>query len=184
MPTRRDFLVRAGYGVAAWSALRQASPLAALAMKRPDDGPLRVLTEHQARVYDAWCDVLALGAAEAQVARFLDKHLGRSFHDTLLMAKYLLNAPLGEFYLAGIAGIEQESGARHSRSFVELTAGQKKTVVDAAAKGSTVAWTDPPPPFFYFLSRSDAVDVVYGTLRGFRRLKVPYQAHIRPPRPW
>jgi hypothetical protein len=45
-------------------------------------------------------------------------------------------------------------------------------------------WHDPPPPFFYFVSRADAVDVVYGTLEGFRRLRVPYLAHIRPTEPW
>jgi hypothetical protein len=26
--------------------------------------------------------------------------------------------------------------------------------------------------------------VVYGTLEGFRRLRVPYLAHIRPTEPW
>jgi len=29
--------------------------------------------------------------------------------------------------------------------------------------------------------RSDAVDVVYGTVEGFERLGVPYMPHILPP---
>ena len=184
MATRRDFLAKTGSGVLALSGLNYVSPLGQLAAEETSQGPLKVLTEHQANVYAAWCEVLATGAAEANVARFLDEHLNRSFHDTLLMLKYLSNAPLGDFYVAGIAGIEDESMARFSKSFLDLTETQKKSVVDAAATFSTTAWTNPVPPFFYFISRSDAVDVVYGTIKGFRKLKVPYRPHIRPPTPW
>ena len=53
-----------------------------------------------------------------------------------------------------------------------------------AATSTTIAWTTPTPNLFYFVSRSDAVDVVYGTIKGFHKLDIPYLAHIRPSTPW
>jgi hypothetical protein len=34
------------------------------------------------------------------------------------------------------------------------------------------------------LLRSDAVDVVYGTVEGYESLGIPYMAHIAPDRRW
>jgi len=42
----------------------------------------------------------------------------------------------------------------------------------------------PAAGFVYLLLRSDAVDVVYGTMDGYAHLGVPYQAHIAPTRSW
>jgi hypothetical protein len=36
----------------------------------------------------------------------------------------------------------------------------------------------------YFLLRTDAVDVVYGTMEGYAQLGVPYMPHIAPARSW
>jgi hypothetical protein len=45
-------------------------------------------------------------------------------------------------------------------------------------------WKGPPGGFVYFLLRSDAVDVVYGTVAGYKSLDIPYMAHIEPKRSW
>jgi len=45
-------------------------------------------------------------------------------------------------------------------------------------------WSGPPSPFFYFVSRADAVDVFYGTVEGFARLGIPYMPHIAPLKRW
>ena len=37
---------------------------------------------------------------------------------------------------------------------------------------------------FYMCLRSDAVDIVYGTPEGFRKLNIPYMQHIMPPEGW
>jgi hypothetical protein len=145
---------------------------------------LRVFSELQAETYAAWCDLLAIGAAKAGVAYFVDKYLAEPFPESLLLLRYLQNPPFSSFYLTGIAGIDQESQARFSKPFLALGTGERDTVVDAAVTSSTIAWTDPNPNFFYFISRSDAVDVVYGTVAGFRDLDIPYLQHIRPSRPW
>jgi len=154
---------------------------------RADGAPpahLAVLTREEGALYDAWCEVLAPGAAEAGVSRYLDKQLAAPHPDTLLLLRVLANPPLDGFYRAGIAGIGDESTARFGQPFLALSDAQRLTVVDAAAKGSTTTWKEPDPNFFYFISRADAVDVAWGTMRGFRRLSVPYLAHIPPSEPW
>lgn len=184
LASRRAFLARAGVGVAALGVAGCVSPagLAAANGRRPRR--LRVFSKTQAATYAAWCDVLAIGAAKAGVAVFVDKYLAEPFPESLLLIRYLQNPPFTDFYLGGIAGIDQESEARYSESFVTLDDTRKKLVVEAAVTSSTIAWTTPNPNLFYFVSRSDAVDVVYGTVAGFRDLGIPYLPHIRPRRPW
>ena len=43
-------------------------------------------------------------------------------------------------------------------------------------------WQGPPGPLVYTVLRSDAVDVVYGTVEGYEALGVPYMPHILPDR--
>ena len=184
LASRRAFLARAGLGVAALSVAGCVSPagLAAANGRRPRR--LRVFSKGEAATYAAWCEVLAIGAAKAGVAVFVDKYLAEPFPASLLLIRYLQNPPFTDFYLGGIAGIDQESEARFSLPFISLDVSQRESVVDAAVTSSTIAWTTPNPNFFYFVSRSDAVDVVYGTVAGFRDLGIPYLPHIRPRQPW
>ena len=65
-----------------------------------------------------------------------------------------------------------------------LSAGDSQTLVTQMAGGTIAGWSGPPSALFYFVIRSDAIDVVYGTQAGFQRLNVPYMAHIVPPSPW
>ena len=182
--SRREFLADLYSSVVALSVLGFASPagLAAADGSRPKK--LRVFSKSEAATYAAWGDVLAIGAAKAGVAQFVDKYLAKPYPDSLLLLRCLQNPPFDDFYIGGIAGINQESQARYSRPFLELQADRRNAVVNAAATSSTIAWTTPSPNFFYFVSRSDAVDVVYGTVNGFTKLGIPYLPHIRPPRPW
>lgn len=184
LTSRREFLTRAAYGAVALSAAGCVSVAGVAASHGPPSGPLGVFSKNQAATYAAWCDVLVIGAARAGVARFVDKYLARPYPVSLLMLRYLQNPPFVDFYLNGVAGVDEESQVRFSKPFLELSVKERRSVVDAAATSSTMAWTDPAPFFFYFISRADAVDVVYGTVRGFRDLGVPYVPHIRPRRPW
>lgn len=182
--SRRKFLDRTVHCATAVGAAVGCSPagLALAQGSRPQQ--LRVFSESQAETYAAWCNILAIGAAEAGVAFFVDKYLADTLPDSLLFIRLLQNPPFDDFYLSGIKGIDQESQARYSKPFLALGKTERKTVVEAAATSSTIAWTDPDPHFFYFVSRSDAVDVVYGTVDGFSDLDIPYLEHIRPSRPW
>ena len=181
--SRRKFLnktVRA----AAFGAAVGCSPAGLAAAQGKPPQKLRVFTQAQAETYAAWCNHLAIGAADAGVAYFVDKYLAEGMPGSLLLIRYLQNSPFDDFYLGGIAGIDQESEARFSKPFLALGKSSQNVVVHAAVTSSTVAWSDPNPNFFYFISRSDAVDVVYGTMKGFRDLDIPYLQHIRPSHPW
>lgn len=144
----------------------------------------RTFSATQADTYAAWCDLLANGAREAGVARFVDTYISGSYGDCLLLLRFFKDSPLGDFYLAGIGGIDRESHARFGKAFVSLERDKQLTIVEAAAQSKTQAWAEPDPNFFYFISRSDAVDVVYGTEQGFRDLDFPYLAHIAPAPAW
>jgi hypothetical protein len=45
-------------------------------------------------------------------------------------------------------------------------------------------WQGPGGPFVYLVLRSDAVDVVYGTMEGYASLGIPYMPHIAPTKRW
>jgi len=182
--TRREFVLRSVSGALVLGLGGALSPAGRARAEGAPPAQLRVLSRDEAALYDAWCDVLAPGAAAAGVSRYLDKQLAAPHPDTLLLLRVLANPPLDAFYREGIAGIDQESAVRFGKSFVALAETQRRAVVDAAATASTTAWKEPEPSFFYFVSRADAVDVVWGTLRGFRELSIPYLAHIRPREPW
>lgn len=182
--TRREFVLGS---VSSALALGLSGALSPAGRARAEGAPpvrLRVFSPDEAALYDAWCDVLAPGAAAAGVSRYLDKQLAAPNPDTLLLLRVLANPPLDAFYRGGIAGIDRESAERFGKPFVALAEPERRAVVDAAASASTAVWKEPEPGFFYFISRADAVDVVWGTLRGFRELCVPYLAHIRPREPW
>lgn len=183
-PSRRQFLAETLSRGVALATVAGTSPAAWAATGGRVRGRLGVLSTSEAATYGAWCEVLAPGADEAGVAQFVDAQLGEPFPDSRLLLRYLLNPPFAEFYRAGIEGIVAESRARFGKPFVALNGDRRVAVVEAAMTSSAVAWTDPDPSLFYFVSRSDAVDVVYGTVDGFRDLDIPYLAHIRPPRSW
>jgi hypothetical protein len=65
-----------------------------------------------------------------------------------------------------------------------LSPEQSAELVRKMSGGSVSGWQGPPAPFFYFVMRSDAVDVTYGTEAGFAALDVPYMPHIAPPSRW
>ncbi len=181
---RRKFIANLSSSVVALGALGIISPAGLAAADGCHSKKLRVFSKSEAATYAAWGDVLAIGAAKAGVAQFVDKYLAKPYPESLLLLRLLQNPPFDDFYTGGIAGINQESEARFSRPFLALNDEQRNTVVNAAATSTTIAWTTPTPNFFYFVSRSDAVDVVYGTVKGFHKLDIPYLPHIRPRRPW
>jgi len=187
--TRREFVCDAmakAVALGLWPVLSASEALSYEAQRSGPPINLKMLTADEATVYDAWCDQLAPGAAQAGASRYLDAQLAATREQAFLFLRVLANPPFEDFYRQGIAGIEQESRARYGddASYASLGVAQRREIIDAAAADSTVAWKSPPPSFFFFVSRGDAVDVAYGTEAGFRSLHVPYLAHIRPPVPW
>ncbi|MGR8946613.1 MAG: gluconate 2-dehydrogenase subunit 3 family protein [Gammaproteobacteria bacterium] len=132
------------------------------------------------------CEHLLPGAIEAGVVEFVDQQLGETPNECMLMCKFFpgLNAPYNLFYVGGLSALESLTQKLYSKSFPALNSAQKDSVVKSIWEGTADPWQGPPPPLFYMMLRSDAVDVVYGTEAGFQELGVPYLAHIRPPQDW
>jgi hypothetical protein len=94
-----------------------------------------------------------------------------------------LTEPLG-FYRAALAAIDAAARREHGRDVDALERDQLRAFAGHLAAGTLADWQGPPAAFVYFVLRSDAIDVTYGTPEGFAKLGVPYMAHIAPPDGW
>ena len=164
-------------GATSWLTPRQAHAEAV---------PLRFFDVEQAALLRDFCDYLLPGASTAGVAEFIDQQLGEIPNECMLMCKYFpgINAPYDAFYHGGLAALQAYSEQQFKLPWSRLGSTQKDAIVKALWEGTAEGWQGPPPPIFYMMLRSDAVDVVYGTEAGFGELGVPYMAHIRPPHDW
>jgi hypothetical protein len=51
-------------------------------------------------------------------------------------------------------------------------------------QNKVTGWQGPTGSFVYLVLRSDAVDVVHGTMDGYEALGIPYMPHIAPEKRW
>lgn len=179
---RRRFLKQAGCllytvaGVQLWLTPAQA---------RERGAALRVLDTQQVRTLEAFGEILVPGAAQGGLAFFIDSQLAVDPNESLLITRlFNIEPPWRDFYAGILAGIEALSQHRHSRAFHALAESDAVTLVRDMSNSDPQGWAGPPAALGYLVIRSDAVDVVYGTPEGFRRLNVPYMPHILPPAPW
>jgi hypothetical protein len=146
--------------------------------------PFRTLSAAQAQILELLGEAIVPGSAQLGLTHFLDHQLSADPNDALLIAKYFQVAlPYSEFYAAGTkvaTGMAQKSASKtiESMSKAELNALAK----EMSAPGTVVNGF--PIFLFYMCLRSDAVDVVYGTPEGFKKLSIPYMQHIMPPEGW
>ena len=66
----------------------------------------------------------------------------------------------------------------------QLNDSERHAFVDLMRQNKVEGWQGPPGPFVYLVLRSDAVDVVYGTMEGYAGLGIPYMPHIAPTKRW
>jgi hypothetical protein len=185
---RRAFIRDAGIGLLAFAAGGHTWLLTP-AEARAADLPLRVLDGPQARTLEAFGETLVPGSGAAGLVHFIDHQLAAPPGEQLLMIRYLGVTP---FYAGGLKALDAAAAALHGVSFHKLDDGQRIDLTRQLAQGNPDGWPQgwpdsgdaPPAPLFYFVLRSDAVDVVYGTQAGVERLGVPYMAHIEPPSRW
>lgn len=177
--SRREFLSRATVGMATLPVMVACQ--ARVARERGD--PFVVLDQKQGRTLEALGDTLLPGAAKAGVAHFVDQQLASP--TPMLMLKYL-DFPMAyaDFYTRGLDALDAVSRDQHEKDFATLAVSDREDLVRAISGSTPPGWDGPPAPLFYFTTRSDAVDVVYGTEDGFATLAVPYRAHIQPPEKW
>lgn len=181
---RRSLIKAAGLGALAFTVAGKTmflSPRAA----RADRIPHAVLSEREVAVLEAFGDVLLPGAREDGIAHFVDHHLGLPHAESLLMIRYLdVAPPYAPFYKAGLAALDGHARKVSGVGFPELAPDMARDLVRAISRDNPDGWDGPPAPLFYFVVRSDAVDVVYGTEAGFEKLDIPYMAHLPPETKW
>ncbi len=148
--------------------------------------PLRTLTSDEARTLEAVGEALVPGARVAGIVPFVDQQISIPPEEALLEARIMnVRPPYANFYRSALGAIARASKAHNNeRGFAELDAGAQHAFIDAMRQNKLEGWQGPGAPFVYFLLRTDAVDVVYGTMDGYAHLGVPYMPHIAPTRSW
>jgi hypothetical protein len=181
---RRVFLQGAGMGALAFT-VGGASVMMTPRAARAQRVPFRLLKADEAAAIEALGETLVPGAKQAGVAHFVDQQVSVAPGEALLEARQLnVKPPFINFYRAAIAAVDGAAGARSGRPFAALGPDEQGTFVDAMRQNRIDGWQGPPGSFVYLVLRSDAVDVVYGTMEGYAQLGVPYMPHIAPDRRW
>jgi hypothetical protein len=182
--TRRAFVAGAGIGLLGFTVA--GAPLMLTPRQaRARGADFRVLTAGDVVTLEAAGEILVPGAAEAGLAYFVDQQLAADPNENLLMARYFnIEPPYVNFYRGALAGIDGLSRRRHQQAFALLPEASAVELIRDVSTGNPDGWEGPPAMLAYLLLRSDAVDVVYGTVEGFARMKIPYMPHILPPEPW
>lgn len=181
---RRDLLRKSALGALAFS-VGGAELMLTPRQAKARDVPLSVLSEGEARALEAFGEVLAPGAGAGGIVHYIDSQLAKPPAESLLMIRYLgVAAPHDGFYKAGLAALDGLARARFDEDFAALGKDRATALVKEISGAVPDGWRGPPAPFVYFVVRADAIDVVYGTMEGFKKMGVPYMAHIEPPKGW
>ena len=182
---RRVFLKGAGMGMLAFT-VGGASVLMTPGQARAQNVPFRLLKAREAETIEAMGETLVPGARSAGVAHFVDQQVSVTPGEALLEARQLnVKPPFINFYRAAIGAVDKAAEARSGgRRFAALSAAEQHDFVDRMRQNKIDGWQGPPAGQVYFVLRSDAVDVVYGTMEGYAALDIPYMAHIAPTKRW
>ncbi len=181
---RRAFVKGAALGALAFT-VGGAEVLLTPGEARAHGVPFRLLQAHEADLIEAMGETLLPGARAAGIAHFIDHQLSVPAEEALLEARIMnVRPPYANFYRAAIGAIDRASQARHGRKFAQLTTIEQRDFVNLMRQNKIEGWQGPAGGFVYFLMRSDAVDVVYGTQEGYKALGIPYMAHIAPEKRW
>jgi hypothetical protein len=153
---------------------------------RAQNVPFRLLKVNEAETIEALGETLVPGARAAGIAHFIDQQLSVPPEEALLEARILnVLPPYAKFYRAAVGAIDNASQAVNSgRKFTQLSSSEQHDFVDAMRQNKLQVWQGPGGPFVYLVLRSDAVDVVYGTMEGYEALGIPYMPHIAPDKRW
>lgn len=181
---RRDFMRGAVIGALAFT-VGGAQVLLTAREARAQGVPFRFLNANEAETLEALGETLLPGARAAGIAHFIDQQLSVPPEEALLEARILnIKPPYANFYRAAIGAIDKASEARSSVRFARLNTIEQHEFVDLMRQNKLDGWQGPPGPFVYLVTRSDAVDVVYGTMEGYESLGIPYMPHIAPEKRW
>jgi Gluconate 2-dehydrogenase subunit 3 len=153
---------------------------------RAQNIPFRTLSPDQVETLEALGDTLVPGAKQAGISHFVDQQLSIPHGEALLEARILnVRPPFANFYRAALGAVGKASQAKNGdKKFAQLSGDERHEFVDLMRQNKIEGWQGPAGPFVYLIMRSDAVDVVYGTMEGYAALGIPYQPHIAPEKRW
>jgi len=152
---------------------------------RAQSMPFKVLSPDEASTVEALSDALVPGAREAGVAHYVDHELA-SPSPRLLLRFAQLPGPMAPYYHAALAAFTASMTAQGKGTFASLSPDAQHTVIEAVRTGTIKPWDAGAvaAPVFYGMMRNDGVDVVYGSVEGFKTLDIPYMPHIMPKTTW
>lgn len=151
---------------------------------RSREVPTRNFNAQQVTTLERLGDAILPGASEFGLVHFIDHQLGVDPNDCMLIAKYFqVPPPYADFYVGGLAATANFAEQRTEKTLQSLDDAELRKVVQSMTNPATVV-DDISLFLFYLCLRSDAVDVVYGTPEGFRKLNIPFMEHILPPEGW
>ena len=181
---RRTFMQGAAAGALAFS-VGGVEVMLTPGEARAQGVPLKVLTADEAKALEAVGEAFAPGAREAGIANFVDQQCSVPPHEALLNVRIAnVQPPFVNFYRAALTAIDKACNAKHGKPFAALSEAEQFDFINLMRQGKHEGWQGPPQAAIYGNFRADAVDVVYGTVEGFKRLGVPYMAHIEPKARW
>src|SRR6266404_5123285 len=181
---RRDFMKGAGIGVLAFT-VGGATVLLTPGEARAQNVAFRTLNPEQVTTLEALGETLVPGARAAGISNFIDQQISIPATEALLEARILnVRPPFANFYRAALGAVERSSQAQSGRRFAQLAGTEQRDFVNLMRQNKIEGWQGPAGAFVYFVLRSDAVDVVYGTLEGYAALGIPYMPHIAPLKRW
>ena len=182
---RRDLIKGAATGVLAFT-VGGVEVLLTPREARAQNVPFRLLKANEAETIEALGETLVPGARAAGVAHFIDQQLSVPPGEALLEARILnVRPPYASFYRAAIGAVDTASKALNvDRGFAQLSPSEQHDFIDMMRQNKLQNWQGPSGPLVYMVLRSDAVDVVYGTVEGYEALGIPYMPHIVPERRW
>ena len=182
---RRDFMKGAAIGALAFTA-GGSEVLLTPREARAQNVPFRLLKANEAETIEALGESLVPGARAAGVAHFIDQQLSVPPDEALLEARILnVRPPYANFYRAALGAVDNASQSLNGgRKFAQLSPSEQHDFVDAMRQNKIQGWQGPGGSFVYLVLRSDAVDVVYGTMEGYEALGIPYMPHIAPEKRW
>src|SRR5579872_2001801 len=181
---RRGFMKGATLGALAFS-VGGVEILMTPTEARARNVPFRLLDAHQGETLEALGETLVPQARQAGIAHFIDQQISVPPQESLLQARiFNVRPPFAEFYRSTIVSVDEASRKRFGKEFKHLNAADQREFVHRMRQNKIEGWQGRPQGLTYALLRSDAVDVVYGTMEGYEALGIPYMAHISPEKRW
>ena len=182
---RRTWLKRTALGALAFT-VDETQMLLSPREARAQSLAFSTLEPAQVETLEAVGETLVPGARDAGLSHFIDQQISGPPEEALLEARILnVRPPYANFYRAALRAVDAGSRAQYGdRPFAKLDEVERTAFVDAMRQNKVSGWQGPPGPFVYLILRSDAVDVVYGTMVGYAQLGIPYMPHIAPEKRW